>query len=43
MLTVDNIDGAQIIILVCSKILFSIIFTYSDFLDSFYGLVNYTM
>jgi hypothetical protein len=31
MLTVDNIGGAQITILVCSKILFSLIFTYSDF------------
>jgi hypothetical protein len=31
MLTVDNFGGAQITILVCSEILFSLIFTCSDF------------
>ena len=31
MLTIDNIGGAQSTILVCSEILFSLKFTYSDF------------
>jgi hypothetical protein len=31
VLTVGNIGGVQITILVCSKILFFTIFTYSDF------------
>ena len=31
ILTVDNIGGAQSTILVCSEILFSLKFTYSDF------------
>jgi hypothetical protein len=38
MLTVSNIGGVQIIILVCSEILFFIIFTYSDFSGQFIEL-----
>ena len=35
MLTVGNIGSAQSTILVCGEILFSLKFTYSDFLDRF--------
>ena len=38
MLTVGNIGSAQSIILVCSEILFSLKFTYSDFSGQFLEL-----